>query len=75
MKLLNAIGKKGIKKVIEEHPQIGKILERYSIDCIKCSIGTCILKEVVAVHCLGEEIESQIEEEIYNYLNSVKTQT
>jgi hypothetical protein len=70
VELLNDIGSREIKSVIEEHPQIGEILDRYSIDCIKCSIGTCLLKEVVKVHFLGKEIESQIEQEINSYLKN-----
>ncbi len=72
MELLNDIGCKEIKGVIEEHPKIGEILDRYSIDCIKCSIGTCLLKDVVTVHFLGEEIEALIEQEINSYLKSIE---
>lgn len=71
MELLNGLGSKEIKGVISEHPKVGEILDRYAIDCIKCSIGTCLLKDVVTVHFLGEEVEKLIEQEINSYLASI----
>ncbi len=71
MKLHNDLGNREIKEVIEEHPQIGKILDNYEIGCIKCSIGTCLLKDVVAVHVLGDDIEAMIEKEINSYLKNL----
>jgi hypothetical protein len=72
MKLHGDTGSREIKEVIEEYPEIGVILDRYEIGCIKCSIGTCLLKDVVAVHFLGEETEAQIEKEINEYLAGLK---
>ena len=71
MKLHNDMGDKPIKEVIEVHPQIGEILNRYEIGCLECSIGTCFLKDVVAVHVLGDAVEAQIEKEINEYLDSL----
>ena len=68
MQLDNGIGARQIKDVIEEHPEIGVILDRYGIGCTKCSIGTCLLQDVVSVHVLGDAIEKKIEEEINAYL-------
>ena len=72
MKLHNDLGNREIKGVIEEHPKIGEILDNYEIGCIKCSIGTCFLKEGVAVHVLGDDIEAMIEKEINSYLESLE---
>ena len=69
MKLHNDLGNREIKEVIEAHPKIGEILDNYEIGCIKCSIGTCFLKDVVAVHVLGDDIEAMIEKEINEYLD------
>ena len=71
MKLLNDLGSKPIKEVIETHPGIGEILNKYEIGCLECSIGTCLLKDVVAVHVLGDAIEAMIEKEINGYLESL----
>ena len=71
MKLHNDLGNREIKEIIEEHPQIGEILDNYEIGCIKCSIGTCFLKDVVMVHVLGDDIEAMIEKEINSYLESL----
>lgn len=71
MQLKNDLGNRPIKEVIETHPAIGEILNRYEIGCLACSIGTCLLKDVVAVHVLGEAIEALIEKEINAYLESL----
>ena len=69
MQLKNDMGNKPIKEVIEAHPRIGEILKKYEIGCLECSIGTCYLKDVVAVHVLGDAIEAMIEKEINDYLD------
>ena len=71
MKLHNDMGNRPIKEVIEAHPRIGEILNNYEIGCLECSIGTCFLKDVVAVHVLGDAIEALIEKEINRYLEGV----
>ena len=71
MELLNDLGNKPIKDVIEEYPPIGEILGKYEIGCIDCSIGTCLFKDVVKVHVLGDEVEAQIEKEINSYIENL----
>ena len=71
MKLRNDMGGRNIKDVISNHPQIGTILDRHEIGCTKCSVGTCVLQDVVTVHFLGDEVEKQIEGEINEYLDSL----
>lgn len=71
MKLHRDLGDRNIKEVIEEYPPVGEILDRFNIGCIKCSVGSCLLKDVVAVHFLGDEIERVIEGEINLYLDSL----
>jgi hypothetical protein len=58
MQLTNDIGNRPIKEVIEEHPKIGEILNKYEIGCLECSIGTCL-------------IEAMIEKEINEYLDGL----
>ena len=71
MKLINDLGERNIKEAIEEYPKIGEILDKYEIGCIKCSVGTCLLKDVVSVHFLGDETEAQIEQDINTYLKTL----
>ena len=68
MKLQKGFGTRQIKEVIDEHPEIGVILDRYGIGCTACSIGTCLLQDVVSVHVLGDAVEKEIEREINAYL-------
>ena len=74
MNLPQDIGEQAINKVIEQHPVIGEILERYEIGCVTCGVGICLVKDVVSIHALGDEIENSIEKEITDYLaNSSET--
>lgn len=68
MKLQNDLGSRNIKEVIETHPAVGEILEKHEIGCTKCTVGTCLLQDVVTVHFLGDDVETQIEGEINTYL-------
>jgi len=68
MQLHHDLGNQQIKDVIEQHPEIGVILQNYDIGCVTCGVGICHLKDVVAIHALGAELEQQIEAEINDYL-------
>jgi len=71
MNLPNGIGEEAINKVIEDHPTIGVILQKYDIGCVTCGVGICLVKDVVSIHALGPEAEAQIEQEITQYLTSL----
>ena len=71
MELPGDIGDTPIIDVIKKHPKIGEILGDFEIGCIDCSIGTCLFKEVVKIHFLGDEVEKQIEKKINEYLSTV----
>jgi hypothetical protein len=70
MNLKGNLGNGQIKDVIEAHPRIGEILNKYEIGCVTCGVGICLLKDVVAIHALGAEAEAQIEAEINAYLDN-----
>ncbi|HEX9779400.1 MAG TPA: hypothetical protein VGA63_14745 [Geopsychrobacteraceae bacterium] len=70
MNLPQAIGAAPINKIIEQHPAIGAILQKYDIGCVTCGVGICLVKDVVSIHALGDEIEAKIEQEINEYLNN-----
>lgn len=70
MQLRGNLGDLNIKEVITSHPAIGEILDRHGIGCGKCSVGTCLLRDVVAVHFLDRETASRIETEINAYLGA-----
>jgi hemerythrin-like domain-containing protein len=46
-----------IRTVIAEFPEVGSILEDYSVGCVNCQVGTCLLKDVVSIHDLPPEDE------------------
>lgn len=71
MNLKNNLGTAQIKDVIETHPRIGEILENYEIGCVTCGVGICLLKDVVSIHALGDEVEKKIEAEINEYLDNL----
>lgn len=72
MNLPNEVGNAAIRDVIASHPRIGEILQHYDIGCVTCGVGICLLKDVVAIHALGAEVEAQIEAEINAYLESIQ---
>ncbi|MBM4053936.1 MAG: hypothetical protein FJ264_04515 [Planctomycetes bacterium] len=64
-KILN----KEIKGIIEKHPEVGKILDEYGIGCSPCSVGSCLMKDIVGIHNLDPQQEAtlmyRIEKAIY----------
>jgi hemerythrin-like domain-containing protein len=50
----------GIKEVIRQFPPVGDILQEYGIGCVPCTAGTCLLKDVVAIHHLAPQRETQM---------------
>lgn len=71
MNLPDHIGDQPINQTIERHPEIGTILQKYDIGCVTCGVGICLVKDVVAIHALGDEIEEKIEQEINDYLDTL----
>ena len=71
MNLPIEIGEQAINTVMEQHPKIGEILNKYEIGCVTCGVGICLVKDVVSIHALGDEIEAKIEQEILEYLQTV----
>lgn len=57
-----------IKEVISKFPKIGEILEEYEIGCVPCSVGTCLLKDVIEIHNLSEEDEQEVMARVANVI-------
>ncbi|MDP2646268.1 MAG: hemerythrin domain-containing protein [Desulfobacterales bacterium] len=51
---------RSIKEVINEFPEVGKILDEYGIGCAPCNVGTCLLKDIVEIHGLAVEQEQEM---------------
>lgn len=70
---------RGIKDVITQHPEVGRILDEYNVGCTSCGVGTCLLKDVVGIHNLNPETERelmyQIEKAIYPDREVVKPES
>lgn len=64
---------KGIKDIITQFPEIGEILNEYSIGCTPCSVGTCLLKDIVEVHNLSYEQENDLMKRIAGVIYPGKT--
>ncbi|MDP2983338.1 MAG: hemerythrin domain-containing protein [Candidatus Latescibacter sp.] len=48
---------KGIKEVMTEFPEIEHILNEFNIGCASCSVGSCLLKDIVEIHNLAPDEE------------------
>ncbi|OGG00691.1 MAG: hypothetical protein A3F83_03825 [Candidatus Glassbacteria bacterium RIFCSPLOWO2_12_FULL_58_11] len=46
-----------IKAVIRDYPEVGQILDEFEIGCAPCSVGDCLLKDIVEIHNLSPEDE------------------
>lgn len=51
---------KGIKELITEFPEVEKILNDYNIGCGTCGEGLCLLKDIVEIHYMEEELEAEM---------------
>ena len=51
---------KGIKEVIDQFPVVENILNEYEIGCAPCTVGTCLLKDIVAIHNLPADQEQEM---------------
>ena len=49
-----------IKDVITSYPAVGGVLTQAGIGCVTCSVGTCLLKDVVSIHNLTESQEETL---------------
>lgn len=46
-----------IKEMIGRFPEVGRILDEYGIGCVPCSVGTCLLTDIVEIHNLSADAE------------------
>jgi hemerythrin-like domain-containing protein len=51
---------KSIKEIINQFPEIGNILNEYNIGCAPCSVGSCLLKDIVEIHNLPYEEKREL---------------
>jgi hemerythrin-like domain-containing protein len=49
-----------IKELIGRFPAVGAILEEHGIGCVPCSVGTCLLSDIVEIHNLSPEEEGEL---------------
>jgi len=49
-----------IKEIIGKYPPVGTLLEEYQIGCVPCSVGTCLLADIVEIHNLSPEDEGAL---------------
>jgi len=63
---------KGIKEVIIAFPGVEEILDEYGIGCGPCSVGVCLLKDIVDIHNLPGDQEREMMAKIANVIYSDK---
>jgi hemerythrin-like domain-containing protein len=51
---------KGIKEVIDQFSEVENILNEYEIGCAPCTVGTCLLKDIVEIHNLPADREQEM---------------
>jgi len=58
-----------IKAVIQAFPKVGGLLVIHGVDCATCSVGTCLLKDVLDVHNFPEEQKKTVMSQIESIIN------
>ena len=61
---MEAFLNKGIKEIIDQYPDVEKILDEYGIGCGPCSVGICELKDIVDIHNLPDDQERGLMQKI-----------
>jgi len=51
---------RNIKEIITEFPKIEEILDEYNIGCGTCGEGLCLLKDILEIHYLEEDLEGEL---------------
>lgn len=49
-----------IKDVMQQYPGVGKVLEENNIACVSCSVGTCLLQDIIEIHNLSPDEEHEV---------------
>lgn len=49
-----------IKDVIADYPEAGTILAEHGVGCVTCQVGTCLVKDIVAIHGLSADEERAV---------------
>jgi len=60
-----------IRDVVARYPAIGGLLAANNIDCTTCTVGNCLLKDVMKVHGLSAQQEVTLLAEIQNLMHHV----
>ena len=61
---MEAFLNKGIKEIIDQYPDVEKVLDNYGIGCGPCSVGICQLKDIVDIHNLPQAQEQELMQKI-----------
>jgi hemerythrin-like domain-containing protein len=59
MRMTEILGR-NIKEIIRENPALETVLADFSIGCTACSLGTCLLKDIVEIHNLAPDQEQNL---------------
>ena len=63
---------RGIKEIIDAHPEVAGILDEYGIGCGACDVGTCLFKDIVALHPISQDQEAEMMQRLAVILDPVQ---
>lgn len=49
-----------MKELIDEYPALNDLLAEYDIGCGPCTVGICLLKDIVQIHRMEPEKEKEL---------------
>jgi len=53
-----------IKEIIERYPEVGNVLSTFGVGCVDCTVGSCLLRDIVSIHDLSTEDEEALLERL-----------
>ena len=62
-----------INELVAKHPKVVEFLETNKVFCVECSVGTCLVKDIFAIHNFSKEDQKEMIEQIKMLINGETT--
>ena len=69
---MEAYMERQMKELIEEYPDLNDLLAEYDIGCGPCTVGICLLKDIVQIHRMAPEKEEELMSRIAEVIGKKK---
>lgn len=63
-----------ISEVVKEYPIVGDFLLANDVDCVNCSVATCLVKDILEIHNFSKETQVEMQEYMQELVNGTKSE-